>query len=126
MLQEAREEDGPHVPLELAGLAQQQDVLVVGQVEFPARLLVALPAVLQPLAQLALGVLLLVLGLGHGVRVKAPLVVVAGPVHLVLQPVQLKADARVLLLMLLPVRLLFLNRRKASFTKIHFCLSKVL
>ena len=77
VLEESGQEDGPHVPLELAGLAQQKDVLVVGQVQLSARLLVALPAVLQPLAQLALGVLLLVLGLGDHVTVEAPFIVVA-------------------------------------------------
>ena len=120
VLEEARKEDGPHVPLELAGLAEEKDIFVVGQVELPARLLVSLPAVLQPFAQLALGVLLLVLGLGDGVGVQAPLVVVAGPVHLVLQPVQLQADPGVLLLVLLTVRLFLLcsrDKKKISLSK---------
>ena len=72
--------------------------------------LVALPAVLQSLSHLALGVLLLVFWLGHGVCVQAPLVVVASPVHLIFQPVELLTYPGVLILMLFTVGLLLLSR----------------
>ena len=73
--------------------------------------LVALPAVLQSLSHLALGVLLLVFRLGYGVCVQAPLVVIASPVHLIFQPVELLTYPGVLILVLFTVGLLLLSTR---------------
>jgi hypothetical protein len=47
VLQEPGEKNGPEVLLELGSFAQKQDVLVVGEVELPASLLVLVPHFIQ-------------------------------------------------------------------------------
>jgi hypothetical protein len=47
VLQEPGEKNGPEVLLELGSFAQEQDVLVVGEVELPASLLVLVPHFIQ-------------------------------------------------------------------------------